>query len=252
MGTPPWSWQIAYWGPFSPASAFFQLVTVFCVLRATIQMRAILGPHFTGGETEAWSKHGSGSETPRLGKPCSCSPSCDAHAEGATADSLVPYRGRQWQRGLFHTDGRELTPVCRLKMPGRAGPRPGRGDSTPDLPPSKGPDISPSTSSPVLPAAQQVTHSLRAETTLQPLRAPPSWPRWARQDKRATECLERPELSEQLQRSPAEGGRCWGDWSGGRTEVRKVKGGRARGAPEMARGQPPEPLLKGHRQALML
>ena len=30
--------------------------------------------------------------------------------------------------------------------------------------------------------------------------------------------------------------------------MQKVKGGRARGAPEMARGQPPEPLLKGHRQ----
>ena len=81
MGTPHWSWQIAYWGPFSPAPAFFQLVTVFCILLATIQMRAILGPHFTDGETEAWSKQGSGSETPSLGKPCSCSPSCDAHAE---------------------------------------------------------------------------------------------------------------------------------------------------------------------------
>ena len=37
MGTLPWSGEIAAWGPFSPASAFFQLEIIACVLLATLR-----------------------------------------------------------------------------------------------------------------------------------------------------------------------------------------------------------------------
>ena len=44
------------------------------------QMRTTLDPHFTDGETEAWSQQGPGWETPSPGEPGSCSPSCDGCA----------------------------------------------------------------------------------------------------------------------------------------------------------------------------